>query len=473
MKPSIQRKLALWSGFSCAALVGLVSIAAWWRMNSVLRDELDRSLALQAALLGKLLEIDNGRVRFDPDMDPHRNNGLGSDDFVHVRRIDGETIYQSPALQRTDAFDAILPSSGEEGPHWSTFAPIASRVYRVVVISLLISPDPDDQDMPEEASEQRVWMCVARPLAPLQQTLGQLRWALLSASLLALLATMLIGRHVARAGVHPIAAVAAAVDRAQPGQTQLALAANEIPIELEPVVGKTNALLSRIQEELARQRQLTADVAHDLRTPVAGVRTLLDVCRERPRSESAYVQTLDAARAALRQLTALLDDLLTLSRLDAAAERTLREPVAFEDAMQSAIEAVRPLAVSRGVAIDATPAREITLQSDRAKIVKILVNLLSNAVEHSPPNGSVQISVMRNNGTLEIRVQDQGPGVPIAIRERIFDRFVRADEARKSDGHHGLGLAIARALARLLGGDVRLEESTQRGSRFVATVALC
>lgn len=466
MKPSIQRNLALWSGLSCAALVGLVSIAVWWRMSGVLRNDLDQTLVAQAAMLGKLLEIDRGRVRFDPDLNPHQNNGLGPDDLVHVRLVEGAIVYQSRALQSADTFAAIFTPNDDGQPHWSTFSPLKSGDFRAVAIATTVSADTDETDVPPEAREQRVWVCVARPLAPLQQVLGQLRWALLSASLLALLATLLIGRQVARAGVRPIEAVAAAVDHAQPGQTHLALSAENIPIELEPVVTKTNALLQRIQEELARQRQLTADVAHDLRTPVAGVRTLLDVCLQKPRSPAEYAETLETARAALRRLTALLEDVLVLARLEAGVEAPRLGPVPLSEAFRAAVETVQPLAQAREVTLRTEIPHDLTFAADSAMLNKIVVNLLANAVEHTPARSTVTLSGSQNNGTVEIQVRDEGPGIPAHVSEEIFNRFVRLDAARSTNGHHGLGLPIARGLARKLGGDVRLLTQTGPGSCF-------
>jgi signal transduction histidine kinase len=228
-----------------------------------------------------------------------------------------------------------------------------------------------------------------------------------------------------------------------------------------------------VRDELSRQKQLTADVAHDLRTPVAGVRTLLDVCLQRQRESPEYVAAIEKARAALRQLSRLLDDVLTLSRLEAGVDQPVLADTPLEEVFAAALATVQPLAATRDVTLQSEPARGMILLTDRVRLTKILTNLLGNAVEHSPPGKPVVLSCRTQNETLELTVTDQGAGVPPAMRQRIFDRFVRGDDARtREDGHHGLGLPIAAGLARSLGGEVTLDEVRELGSRFVVTVPL-
>jgi signal transduction histidine kinase len=253
----------------------------------------------------------------------------------------------------------------------------------------------------------------------------------------------------------------------KPQDPKLDLHPAEVPQELEPIVRTTVRLLDRVRGELTRQRELTADVAHDLRTPVAGVRALLDVCLQRERSSPEYVAAMEKARGALRELSRLLDDVLALARLDARADEPVWTRVSVDDPVAAAIATVQPLAAARGVEIEFSRSAPAELRTDHGKLVKILSNLLSNAVEHSPRGETVRLAVHADNGSLEIAVADRGPGVPERIRPRVFDRFARGDTARGTDGHHGLGLPIAAGLARLLHGEITLDVAYQRGARFV------
>jgi two-component system heavy metal sensor histidine kinase CusS len=302
----------------------------------------------------------------------------------------------------------------------------------------------------------------------------QLTYVLASAAGAGVLVALGGGWLLARRGMRPVRDLAETVGRIRPDDPALVLNGEPVPAELAPIVDTTQRLLERIRGELIRQRQLTADVAHDLRTPVAGVRTLLDVCMQRERSAEEYTSTIAKARAALRQLSTLLDDVLTLSRVEAGGEGLRLETVSLGGAVNGAVSTVEPLAAARDVRIvsDGLPP-ELELRTDEAKLVKILGNLLSNAVEHSPTGAVVRIAAAVRGPLLEIEVVDQGSGVSPEVRERIFERFVRGDASRSSaNGHHGLGLPIAAGLARSLGGRVRLDATWTPGSRFVVELPL-
>ena len=306
-------------------------------------------------------------------------------------------------------------------------------------------------------SSKRAWVFVARSLAPVQKATRRLALTLTKAVLLATVLTLAGGYIIASYGTRPIREVADRIAGIEPGHPRLEIDASRVPLELDPIVQKTDLLLHRIDEELSRQRRLTADVAHDLRTPVAGVRALLDVCVQRERKPQEYVETIGAAQAALRQLSLLLDNVLTLARLDSNAERPLFAEVRLSDVIGDATAVLKPMTAVRQVAIRSVGEVDAVIPCDRAMLAKILTNLLANAVEYTSPNSLVTLAIERHETTLAIHVRDCGPGVPDAQREKIFDRFVRGDVARAGSANHsGLGLPIARGLARLLGGDVRL-----------------
>jgi signal transduction histidine kinase len=199
----------------------------------------------------------------------------------------------------------------------------------------------------------------------------------------------------------------------------------------------------------------------------------LDVCLQRARASQEYVTAIENARAALRQLSQLLDDVLTLSRLDAGVDQPVWAHVALEDVLAAGVATVQPLAAARDVTLEITMCPRIDLRTDRGKLEKILANLLSNAVQHSPTRQVVRLTARIDGEALELAVTDFGPGVRPEMRARIFDRFVRGDAARAGgDGHHGLGLPIAAGLARVLGGEIKLDEQHAPASRFVVRLPL-
>jgi two-component system OmpR family sensor kinase len=207
--------------------------------------------------------------------------------------------------------------------------------------------------------------------------------------------------------------VADQIAHIEPGRLERESAAADIPIELDPIVDKIDQLLLRIEDELARQRRLTADVAHDLRTPLAGIRTLFDVTLRRERSGGEYRECIATAQAALRSLSALLDHVLTLARLDAQVEVARVASVDLATVIHSAVDIVQPSARSKDVTIEVTGATSHVLETDAHKLTTILVNLLANAVEYGPRSARVTVSVKRAEGGITILVKDEGAGIPL------------------------------------------------------------
>ncbi len=216
-----------------------------------------------------------------------------------------------------------------------------------------------------------------------------------------------------------------------------------------------------------RTRRFVADAAHELRTPLAGVQAVAEAAmapqltpEER---ERLHLLLLRESRRAAR----LVDDLLALARIDAGIELR-RAPVNLLDLAHAEVERVRLLAPGRE--IDVAGAAVIA-PGDGARLGQVLGNLLDNGCRHTPDGGRVSVRVW-SGGMAVVQVADSGPGVPRADRERIFDRLVRLDDSRAADrGGAGLGLAIARGIARAHGGDLRcVEPPDGRGAAFVLTL---
>src|SRR5690606_25043392 len=213
--------------------------------------------------------------------------------------------------------------------------------------------------------------------------------------------------------------------------------------------------------EEARTRRFVADAAHELRTPIAGVQAVAEAALAPDMSpeerERLHLLMLRESRRAGR----LVDDLLVLARLDAGLELR-REPVDLLELARTEAERARLVSPDQRVEVRGEP---VTVAGDASRLAQVLGNLLDNARRHAGP-GTVTITVSAGDPAT-VLVTDEGPGVPPADRERIFDRLVRLDEARGEDGGAGLGLAIARGIARAHGGELRcVEPPSGRGAAF-------
>ncbi len=280
--------------------------------------------------------------------------------------------------------------------------------------------------------------------------------ALLSAAL-ALLVWVLVGR-----GLAPLALVRDALSQRAPDTLQ-PLESRNMPTELQPLVNGINALMNRLDAAFRNQRAFLADAAHELRTPLAAVRLQLDLLR---RAETAPERDLAGERLAqgISRLGVLVDQLLLLARQDADAEVTLiqdnvdpAELLAHCAADHAALAEVRH--IDLGVADGSARPGDLQLHGDPHALAILVANLVGNSLRYVPAGGRVDLWCGLDGNSIVLRVDDDGPGITPAERERVFDRFYRTDYASTGPhGEHGsgLGLSIVRQVATRHGASVSL-----------------
>jgi signal transduction histidine kinase len=238
-----------------------------------------------------------------------------------------------------------------------------------------------------------------------------------------------------------------------------------------------NGLVDRLESALALQRQFLADASHELRTPVSIARTAADVALSRTnRTDLEYRDALEIVTVQMKHLGRLVSDMLTLARSDASDWPLAVSDFYFDELVADVVRAMTLMASARTVALDVECPSELQVRGDEALLQQMLVNLLENAVRHTPAGGRVRVAVAAAGRELTISLEDTGAGIPEAEHERIFDRFVHLAaprvDAADAIGGTGLGLAIARRIARAHGGDVTLASTGPAGTRFVATLPL-
>ncbi|MCC7294039.1 MAG: HAMP domain-containing histidine kinase [Phycisphaerales bacterium] len=474
MHRSLTRRLLAFYLATLMVIVALTCALAWLMMKRALYAAMDDGLQAELLAVASRLEIDEGRLAFE-QAPGDAGEALSADAFVLILATHGGVVFSSPALAEDQSLiEAITPDAPAYTATCRTLRLFPDqRECRVASLRRVVRPDEDELDEDSAVRPIGAFVFVARPLAPLQATLRRLTSGLIAVSAAAMLLALAGGAFAVRRGLRPLQLVAADLGRVMPENPHLQVSATSVPIELQPVISTIDRLLGRIREELHRQRCLTADIAHDLRTPVAGMRTLLDVSLQRERSAMEYAAAMEQCRGALRRLSALLDDVMVLSRLDAGVDEVRLQRVPLDAIVEDAVATVQPMAAARGVALRCADCRGVELDSDRAKVTQILANLLSNAIEHGRDGKLVEVGFALTPDRVECAIVDQGPGIAAPLRARIFDRFVRGDATRSGeDGHHGLGLPIALGLARLLGGDIRLDETHFPGACFVVSLPL-
>ena len=226
-----------------------------------------------------------------------------------------------------------------------------------------------------------------------------------------------------------------------------------------------NRMLARLEQAQARQRRLVSDASHELRSPVAAIRQHAEVALAHPGRTTAG-ELAETVLAEDLRLQRLAEDLLLLTRADEHSLALRRRPVDLDDLV---FDEARRLRGAGGLRIDTTAVSAGWVDGDAAALRRMVRNLADNAARHA--GGHLAFSVTERDGTVLLAVDDDGPGIPVADRERVFERFVRLDGARsRDDGGSGLGLAIVAELATVHGGTVAIASSSLGGARVEVTL---
>lgn len=240
--------------------------------------------------------------------------------------------------------------------------------------------------------------------------------------------------------------------------------------ELGQLATAFNGLVARLRAALQTQRQFMADASHELRTPVSVVRATADVMLSRDhRDEAEYREAVAIVGEQARRLGRLVEDMLVLARADAGGYPLRPVDLYLDEVVADCRRAVDVLATERGVTIRSNGSPEIPFRGDEDLLRRLVLNVLQNAVQHTPTGASVAVDVRQEPESVTIRVTDEGPGIPPGDQQRIFDRFVQLDPARRGQGT-GLGLPIAKWIAEAHNGTLVLEHSGPGGTTFCVSL---
>jgi len=245
--------------------------------------------------------------------------------------------------------------------------------------------------------------------------------------------------------------------------------------ELGNLAATFNELLGRIDDSLSQQRRFMADASHELRTPVSVMRTAIGVTLDHEREVEEYRDALMIMDDQVRRLTRVVTDMFTLARADAEKRPLIRGEFRLDLLVEECARAAEVLGSRKGVRIT-TELKQTPYRGDEGLLRQLVLNLLDNAIKHTPSAGEVNVALRTHDSEHQIVVSDTGSGIPHDAQPHIFERFYRADKAR-SRSHSsefgsgaGLGLSIAQWIASQHGGKVRLVKSDEQGSVFVANL---
>jgi heavy metal sensor kinase len=494
MRKSIRFRLTAWHTAALAAVLLAFGTATAAFLGNLTRQRSDRLLEATVHAF---------HHAFEEEYSHHRNLEIAAGEAAREFRFSGHRVqvyddarrlvadsdsvverfsYLTRALDPATSAELHLPADGlPPGVALApiTNAPATSPLRRLIAAA---TDHPAFGTIPLEGDSVRASALAARvgdrPFTlvalqiedPEQGVLRDYLKALLIAVPLALLLAAAVGYALSRKALMPVMAMGEHAARIGAASLYERLPVINPEDELGRLATIFNDLLSRLERAFGQQHQFMADASHELRTPLAILRAEADVALTRADRDAAdYRASLETIRDDAATLSSLVEDLFTLARADAGDRALARTDLYLEELVSDAVRAAHPLAERRGVALHFTPDAEAPFAGDAMLLRRLLLNLLDNAIRHTPAGGRVEVTLTVEDVGYRVAVRDTGSGIPAEAQPFIFDRFFRADPARARTGEGGgagLGLPIARWIAEAHGGSLELEASGERGTCF-------
>ncbi len=330
--------------------------------------------------------------------------------------------------------------------------------YSVVVYAFaVVEPDhgePGEAAEAEEAGERLVFaLLAALPLALVVGVGGAL----------------LITRH----GLAPLDEIVDVADRLGVKRLDLRVPFSaDAPAEVAQLGLAMNTMLDRLESSVSGLHRFTADAAHELRTPLSRVIGGLETSLRHPRDVQELRAAIGEALEDTQHLARLVEALLTLSRADAGGLSITTGVVDVGAVVQEVVESWRGPAMARGLVLDVDVDTGLCVAGDALWLARVITNLIENACKFTPSGGHVRVAAHAGADDVVVSVDDDGPGIAVEERERVFERFFRSTAVRGSTEGFGLGLPLARDIARALGGDLVVEGRAGKGARLVLRLHL-
>jgi two-component system OmpR family sensor kinase len=455
MNLPIRIRMTLWYAALMAIIVGAVGAFLVLRLRADLTGQIDRSLRPAAGQIATDYARENLREFRDSSGTVLKGERAASqllDREGRVLTTFGDPVAMKPMIRRGELAAALggdtVSVTRALGSDGQTFRLVARDVRRRGVRQVVVA---------------------GQSLAPAQRSVRRVVVLLLLALPAAVLATAVGGWALARRSLRPVAEMTSTAGAIGVDRLEDRVAEPRTRDEVAHLARTLNTMLDRIADGVQEHRRLVADASHELRTPLAAMRAEIDVSLLTDELSPAARDVLVSTREEVDRLSRTVDDLLTLAAVDDGALELRFERGDLAGMTEAVVDDLRPLAGRRAVTIE-LDAAPVPILVDPSRFAHAIRNVVENAIDFTPPGSIVRVTTTAQDGSGRLVVQDDGPGVPEELRERIFDRFFRADPSRtRATGGSGLGLAITREIVRAHGGRVGVEPRAQ-GAAFVIDV---
>lgn len=437
----------------------LAALALYWLMRVSLLAEFDAALLVEARSLTSHVELSEEEVSVELNLAALPEfSRIKQPHFFQIWTRDGVTVARSPSL-----LDSSLSARKTDlsEPMFAFVRLPSEAAGREVTLGFRPRHEgAEDGESPavEARAENEtplLTIAVARPIAELEQTLRTLRWLLLVVTAVATLSVAALMNGVIRRGLRSLETLAHSIERVGVADLSERIRLESSPQEVMPVVQRLNELLERLDAAMAREKTFSADVAHELRTPLAGLEATLEVCASRRREPDAYHDVVSKCLKVTQDMHAMVNNLLTLARADSNSLSVQTEPTDIETFLNECWQPFAERATQRGLRVEwqITAADPVPLDREMARL--ILTNLFENAVSYSHDGGWIRVVAGGSASSLSLTISNSGCELTADDALHIFERFWRGDKSRTDTGtHSGLGLALCRRIVEVLGGTI-------------------
>ena len=415
--------------------------------NAVLADKM---FALSADLR------ENGPEVFGEEVTAHRA-GQHTPYWIRILDSQGRAVAQTPEMDR------LIPTQFFPVAREPVEAIRTRKDYRTAgkLFSLV--------SFNEHPGDQTYTLQVAQDRSSDKQV--ERNFALLFVAVLlgGIVASALIAIIVTRRGLRPLREMTESLGRIGPDQLKQRIGSTGWPRELQPLAIGFDQMLKRLDDSFTRLSQFSADLAHELRTPIANMLGEAQVALTRDRTADEYRETIESAVAECERLSRIVDNLLFVARVDAAREPIARKRFDARAAVEKIAEFYQTVADDHHVTITCSGNGQIYADPDLFE--RAVGNLLDNALRFTAAHGSIHVGLAKRNTDFEVSVSDNGCGIGAEHLPRVFDRFYRAESSRSSDGA-GLGLALVKSIVDLHGGSAKIDSELSQGTTVKLTFPL-
>jgi len=438
-----------------AAVVAFATYLTTWQLRRSFDEQLHgRAMALAA--LVRYSEDEHPILKFDSTLAPPPLDAANPDQFQIVGP-GGTILGQSagwPQIQVPEGAEYVTVSVG--GRHY--------RVLELRHLPVL------DQEAPGATSADSISVAYAASDEQIRERTALVALQIFLGSFALLVVAVAAAAWIVRRRLAPLAELASSAHQVTPQHWKLNTPDNaRATSELAPLTEAMDRMLATLQGAFTSQREFVANAAHELKTPIAVLKSTLQLALQSPREAEDYRERVREALDDVERLETLAHSLLRLARAEQLQERSPAElPIVdIAASCEQSAERWRVVAGAKSVRIEVYTTETAAVRGDPDDLELIWSNLLDNAIRYSPPDKEVVIAVSRDNGNVRVDVRDRGPGIELGQLQRIFERFQRADPSRSREtGGYGLGLAIAKAMAEAYGGSIAAESQPGKGTIF-------